>query len=55
MKKDNVYILEDRGLLYLNGEDAKVFLQNLYLIYLELLNIIELLMHKILRRNAIEE
>ncbi len=29
MKKDDVYILEDRGLLYLNGEDAKEFLQNL--------------------------
>ena len=29
MKKDNVYILEDRGLLYLNGTDVKEFLQNL--------------------------
>jgi len=29
MKKDDVYILEDRGLLYLNGEDLKEFLQNL--------------------------
>ena len=29
MKKDNVYILEDRGLLYVNGEDAKDFLQNI--------------------------
>ena len=29
MKKDDVYILEDRGLLYLNGEDVKEFLQNL--------------------------
>ena len=29
MKKDDVYILEDRGLLYLNGEDVKNFLQNL--------------------------
>ena len=29
MKKDNVYIFEDRGLLYLNGEDLKEFLQNL--------------------------
>ena len=29
MKKNNVYILEDRGLLYLNGEDVKEFLQNL--------------------------
>ena len=29
MKKDDVYILEDRGLLYLSGEDIKEFLQNL--------------------------
>ena len=29
MKKNNVYILEDRGLLYLNGEDVKEYLQNL--------------------------
>jgi len=29
MKKDDVYILENRGLLYLNGEDVKDFLQNL--------------------------
>jgi len=29
MKKDDIYILEDRGLLYLNGEDVKEFLQNL--------------------------
>tara|TARA_B100001778_G_scaffold183207_1_gene150863 strand:- start:145 stop:1026 length:882 start_codon:yes stop_codon:yes gene_type:complete len=29
MKKDDVYIFEDRGLLYLNGEDVKEFLQNL--------------------------
>ena len=29
MKKDEVYILEDRGILYLNGEDVKEFLQNL--------------------------
>ena len=29
MKKDNVYILEDRGLLYINGEDVKEFLQNI--------------------------
>ena len=29
MKKDNVYIFKDRGLLYLNGEDVKEFLQNL--------------------------
>ena len=29
MKKNEVYILEDRGLLYINGEDAKDFLQNI--------------------------
>ena len=29
MKKDDVHILEDRGLLYLNWEDVKEFLQNL--------------------------
>ena len=29
MKKENVYILEDRGLLYVSGEDAKEFLQNI--------------------------
>ena len=29
MKKNNVYVLEDRGLLYLNGEDVKEYLQNL--------------------------
>ena len=29
MKKNDVYILEDRGLLYLNGEDVKEFLQNI--------------------------
>ena len=29
MKKDDVYIFEDRGLLYLNGKDVKEFLQNL--------------------------
>ena len=29
MKSDNVYILEDRGILYVNGEDAKNFLQNI--------------------------
>ena len=29
MKRDDVYIFEDRGLLYLNGEDVKEFLQNL--------------------------
>ena len=29
MNKNNVYILEDRGLLYINGDDAKEFLQNI--------------------------
>jgi len=29
MKKNDVYIFEDRGLLYINGEDVKEFLQNL--------------------------
>jgi len=29
MKKKNVYILDDRAILYLNGEDTKEFLQNL--------------------------
>ncbi|MFL2886894.1 MAG: YgfZ/GcvT domain-containing protein [Candidatus Pelagibacter sp.] len=29
MKKDDVYIFENRGLLYLNGEDVREFLQNL--------------------------
>ena len=29
MNRNNVYILEDRGLLYINGEDAKEFLQNI--------------------------
>ena len=29
MLKNNVYILEDRGLLYINGDDAREFLQNI--------------------------
>ena len=29
MKNNNVYILEDRGLLYINGDDSKKFLQNI--------------------------
>ena len=29
MNRNNVYILEDRGLLYINGNDAKGFLQNI--------------------------
>ena len=29
MKKDDAYIFEDRGILYINGQDVKEFLQNL--------------------------
>ena len=29
MKSKNVYILNDRAIIYINGEDSKVFLQNL--------------------------
>ncbi len=29
MNRNNVYILDDRGLLYINGDDAKEFLQNI--------------------------
>ena len=29
MNRNNVYILEDRGLLYINGDNAKEFLQNI--------------------------
>ena len=29
MNRNNVYILEDRGLLYINGDDAREFLQNI--------------------------
>ena len=29
MKNNNVYLLEDRGLLYINGDDSKEFLQNI--------------------------
>ena len=29
MNTKNVYILDDRAILYINGEDAKKFLQNL--------------------------
>ena len=29
MNNENVYILDDRAILYLNGEDVKEFLQNL--------------------------
>ena len=29
MEKNNVYILEDRGLLYVSGNDVNEFLQNI--------------------------
>ena len=29
MKKDQIFILKDRGVLYINGADAKEFLQNI--------------------------
>ena len=29
MNTQNVYILEDRGILYINGADTKEFLQNI--------------------------
>ena len=29
MKIENAYILEDRGILYINGDDVKNFLQNI--------------------------
>ena len=29
MNRNSIYILEDRGLLYINGDDAKEFLQNI--------------------------
>ena len=29
MNKNKVYILEDRGILFVQGKDAKEFLQNL--------------------------
>ena len=29
MNTQKVYILEDRGILYINGADAKEFLQNM--------------------------
>ena len=34
MKKNNVYILEDRGLLYVSGEHCKEFLQNIITNYI---------------------
>ena len=30
MNINNAYILEDRGILFVDGKDAKDFLQNLY-------------------------
>ena len=29
MEKDQIFILKDRGVVYINGEDAKEFLQNI--------------------------
>ena len=29
MNMDEIYILEDRGFIFINGEDAKDFLQNI--------------------------
>ena len=29
MKKDQIFILKDRGVIYISGEDAKDFLQNI--------------------------
>ena len=29
MEKDQIFILEDRGVLYINGKDSKEFLQNI--------------------------
>ena len=29
MNTEKVYILEDRGILYINGPDSEIFLQNL--------------------------
>ena len=29
MEKDQIFILKDRGIIYINGEDAKEFLQNI--------------------------
>ena len=29
MNMDEIYILEDRGFIFVNGEDAKDFLQNI--------------------------
>ena len=29
MEKDQIFILKDRGIVFINGKDAKEFLQNL--------------------------
>ena len=29
MEKDQIFILKDRGIVYISGEDAKKFLQNI--------------------------
>jgi len=29
MNKEKIYILEDRGIIYINGEDAFAYLQNI--------------------------
>ena len=29
MKKDQIFILKDRGVVYISGEDVKDFLQNI--------------------------
>ena len=29
MEKDQIFILKDRGIIYISGEDAKEFLQNI--------------------------
>ena len=29
MKKESIYILEDRGIIYINGDDAFNYLQNI--------------------------
>ena len=39
MKTNNIYILEDRGILYINGKDSKTFLQNIISNDIEKVNI----------------
>ena len=42
----NVYILEDRGILYINGLDTKEFLQNLmWKKFIRLMKVIVVLLH----------